>query len=381
MRDRILMAAFCGVVVLGMKAGAVGAPGERGLVVAPAPAYALTVLPTLGGENSDAAAINNRGQIVGSSNLATEHHPSHAFLFDHGKMIDLGTLPGGTLSHAAAINDKGQIVGASDYVPNPYPRDDRVPYHAFLFERGKMRDLGTLAGLSSQAYGINNLGQVVGSSDSIPYDPNTPDRGHAFLYDHGKMHDLGGTGAMALAINDRGQIVGQSFFNQPERDGTDAVHMTRFDAQEKPQDLGKLGGYVSQAFAMNAAGTIAGSVRSHTSDWRHDSTRAVLIRHGEVVELGDVPGGHGGAVAMALNDHEQVVGEASDADGNSCAFVWRDGQMLDLNELVGRQALVANHLKTLTLAEGINNSGQIVGTAATSDGYTRGFLLTPVHSK
>jgi probable HAF family extracellular repeat protein len=46
--------------------------------------------------------------------------------------------------------------------------------------------------------------------------------------------------------------------------------------------------------------------------------------------------------------------------------------------LVGRESLTANHLKTLTRADGINNRGQIVGAAATTDGHNRAFLLTPV---
>jgi probable HAF family extracellular repeat protein len=55
--------------------------------------------------------VNNSGQIVGASDTAGI---GHAFSYTHsGGMIDLGTLPGGGYSYATAVNDLGQIVGSS----------------------------------------------------------------------------------------------------------------------------------------------------------------------------------------------------------------------------------------------------------------------------
>src|SRR5215211_2000108 len=92
-------------------------------------------------------------------------HPASAQL----SITDLGTLPGGDSfdsSTASGINDRGQVVGQSD-VPSG------AGHHAFLWEKGKMTDLGTLPGSSlSNALDINDRGQVVGSStlasDSAP---------------------------------------------------------------------------------------------------------------------------------------------------------------------------------------------------------------------
>lgn len=73
-------------------------------------------------------------------------------------MTDLGTL-GGSSSHARGINDQGQVVGSSQTAPGRF--------HAFLWEDGTMTDLGTLGGAYSKAYVISNHGQVVGVASTV----------------------------------------------------------------------------------------------------------------------------------------------------------------------------------------------------------------------
>jgi probable HAF family extracellular repeat protein len=136
--------------------------------------------------------INNRGEVVG---IAANGN----VLWDHGTMIDLGEIS------PVAINDRGQIAGGIKTANAPET-------HAALWENGAIVDLGVLPGDSSSfAQAINNSGQIIGSSYLTK--SGAPLRRRAFIWDKGTMLDLpglDGQDADALAINDRGQVVGDS---------------------------------------------------------------------------------------------------------------------------------------------------------------------------
>ena len=128
---------------------------------------AATQLGSLGGGETVAQALNNSGQVVGSS--TTSEGVSHAFSTGPAAagMKDLGTLGGGS-STANDINDAGQVVGKATTAEGQE--------HAFFTDSNSlgMRDLGTLGGHRSEATAIDNAGKVVGLYNKYLSLPEAP---------------------------------------------------------------------------------------------------------------------------------------------------------------------------------------------------------------
>jgi probable HAF family extracellular repeat protein len=163
-------------------------------------------LGTLGGPDSTAAFVNERGQVAGQSytnatiNPATSTPTQDPFFWENGKMVDIGTL-GGTFGISVGMNNRGQVIGDSNVAGDQSK-------HAFLWDKKSgLQDLGTLSGYSfySHANWINDAGAIVGDSDSLS-------ASRAFLWKNGVMTDLGtvanDTCSAAVSINSHGQIVG-----------------------------------------------------------------------------------------------------------------------------------------------------------------------------
>jgi probable HAF family extracellular repeat protein len=181
----------------------------------------MTDLGNLGGTFSIGQCANNRGEVIGQSNLPGDK-TSHAFLWRNGKMKDLGTL-GGPNSEAIWINDAGDIAGSADL-----PAKDI--HDAVIWRHGHIKDLGTVAGdACSRGRAINSRGVVVGgSSDCVNFL-------HAFVWEAGgPMRDLNklirpGSGLQltnAFNINDRGEILAKSFpIGTTPHDDADLGHL------------------------------------------------------------------------------------------------------------------------------------------------------------
>jgi len=340
-------------------------------------AYSITDLGTLGGAMSTACGINDRGQIVGKSATATGQ--VHAFLWEADTMTDLRTLPQLAFSEARSINNRGQVVGDSTAAGSP-------PFHAALWENGGVTALGTLpGGFASFAIGIDNRGQPVGGSRTADRDV------HAFLWRDGEMADLGTLlpsdhQSVARGVNSLGQVVGNSStaIGDPPQPPNRAfvIEGNAFT------DLGTLGGDWAIAFSINERGQIVGG--SLTAD---GGVHAFLWQDGTIVDLGAFGGistasqptltascnlpthfgtlGTTFSLANSINNRGQVVGRSIAPNGEDHAFVWSDGEMADLNDEIG-----FGSGWTLIEAESINSDGQIVGYGITN-GQTHAFLLTP----
>ena len=157
--------------------------------------------------------LNQRGQAIGTSTLPGDEL-FHAFLWDGNRMIDLGTL-GGDFSEALAINESGMVAGRADVSPDsPY-------HHAVLWRNGQVNDLGIVDPCqSSTAVSLDSSGEtVVGGLGACTDDPNDLNYFSAFVWKEGHpMADLNDLVTpsdlhieFAAGINDRGEIVANAF--------------------------------------------------------------------------------------------------------------------------------------------------------------------------
>jgi probable HAF family extracellular repeat protein len=292
-------------------------------------------------------AINNSGQVVGADG-------GNAFLYSGGVLHYLGSL-GGTPTQAYGINNLGQVVGTTSNGS------------AFLYSNGTMAGLaGTLPGgfFATCANGVNDSGQAVGYCQG-----EWAGEEYAFLYSNGGLADLGtvpgGYSSCATGINDSGQIVGWSDASGGAQHAFLYSNWTMY-SYGTMVDLGTLGGGGSAATAINNSGQVVGNSYITGNATQH----AFLYSNGKMTDLGTLGGSTSNA--MGINNSGQIVGWAYTSSGSEQPFLYSNGTMVDLNSLISPFSGWA-----LTEATAINDKGQIVGVGAGPSGFNDGFLLTP----
>ena len=165
----------------------------------------LRELPGLmpGGRNLT-AAINNRGEIIGSAQVAP-HSGYRPVIWSKGRVQDLGRIPGSYTSYGTAINDYGVAV---DWC------GDSETQAGFIYRNGGLRLLPSPAGARRfEPTRINNAGDVLCCFNSRSGGSET-----YWLYSKGHLHDLTPIVAKATGLpvqnlalndmNDHGVIVG-----------------------------------------------------------------------------------------------------------------------------------------------------------------------------
>lgn len=326
------------------------------------------------------SAINNLGQVAGTVTIQKgangEGARTHAAVWSHGAgTTDLGTL-GGVESKAQDLNDKGRVVGLADLKPiQTAYYGPRQPSDGFLWERGQalqsLTELIKTYGLDGiSPVGINNRGQVVGC---VTLGWN--DGYHAFLWDpEGGLKDLGtlsGKYSCAVDVNDQGQVIGNS--ELIGRTDERASHGFLWEAGKGMRDLGTLGGIKSYARDINNAGQIVGS-----SDTREGSLHAFLWESAQGMrDLGTLGGTL--STAAGINDAGVVVGDSSlSGDVKNRPFLWEEGRgMRDLLDLIDPEDPLHDTI-TPKLPRAINNRGQILMDGeVSSDMKTYSVILSP----
>jgi probable HAF family extracellular repeat protein len=353
--------------------------------------YSVQDLGIVGGAGSPNFMSSN-GLIAGA--VQTANNQSHAAVWFLGFQLDLSTPGiGGPNSLANGVNDKGQVVGgAQSGVSNSedfcgFNADGVAPSSAaclpFVFQNGVMKALPTLGGPNGVVHSINNHSEAVGWAETINKDPNAACGVLQFspvLWGTTSTRTLptfpGDPDGVAWSINDNGQAVGAT-----GSCGTFSVDSGLFLVEKHAMlweagtaiNLGNLGGDGlfggHHACAINKNSQVVGH-----SDLTGDTTFHTFLWTWEtgMKDLGTLSGDFA-STAIAINDPGVVVGVSLDSNFDERAFVWSGGSMTDLNTV-----LTANPQKLYLLqANSINADGQIVGLASTSDGNLHGFLATP----
>jgi probable HAF family extracellular repeat protein len=281
-------------------------------------------LGTLGGKNSSINwnGINDRGESVGMSETSVPdpngedlcgfgtHLTCLPFLWQNGLMKALSTV-GGNNGQASAINNRGQVAGYAengvvDSTCPPGITNNRIDLPV-LWNKGKAQALPTIGSdPDGVAYGINNQGQAVG------YSGTCTSANYGVVWENGiatALPDLGDPGAVAYAINSHGQIVGQAV-------NSDGVPLATLWQNNTASSLGPLlaGDAASFATSINNRGQAVGSSFSSEGSW----SRGLIWQNGVTTDLNTLfPASSHLFVISASNINEsgQIAGMAVEMAG------------------------------------------------------------------
>lgn len=284
--------------------------------------------------------INARGQVAFS--LLTGGRAT-GYFHDGARVRDIGSLGGGT-AYVNGLNDAGQVAGTSP--------DAHGIENAFVWSAGGGM-LGLRAGTGAErSYGmaINARGVVTGSSGGRPFRWSRASG----------MEDLGTIAGWQASfsgqvLDDAGLIAGRA---TSDDEFTRVFAWTRASG---PVDIDTLGSVESEPVAIGAGGEVAGN---RLASWDDGGERPFLwTRATGMVDLGT---GNGvGAWVNAMTPGLHIVGAIGYGDGRQRAMSWtRRGGMRELGTLGGRTSV----------ARGVNARGQVVGFAENGSGAMRAFV-------
>ena len=373
--------------------------------------YTVTDLGTLpGGKFSQAFVVINNGSVAGLATVADGKQ--HAVLWQKGLITDISTPGlGGLNSGAFGVNERGQASVQAETSTKDPNNENFCVYGTglrclpFLWEKGVLTQLPLLkGGQNGTVFNINNRGEIAGIAENGTRDPACPaglsyTGGGPQVLDFqavvwgpgpGQIRELrplpGDTVGMATWINENGQVAGGS--------GTCAntilppiaagQHAVLWEADGSATDLGNLGGttnialgvgnialFVNNQSQVTGASALPTNINVHAFLWTREKSSgcAATGLNGCMRDLGALPG-DGTSAGLGVSDKGEVVG-VSIGEAGPRAFVWKNGVMTDLNTVTPGSPLF------LQFASTINSHGEIAGFGVTSTGDTHAFLAAP----
>jgi probable HAF family extracellular repeat protein len=337
------------------------------------------------------AAMTMFGALVASFPLAAQAQANS--LPPAPRKYTVQVLPGlGGVGSANSINNLAWVAGLSNPPSDGYE-------HAFLWRNGQPTDLGTLGGYNSSGFGMNEIGWLVGPSETAEDDPNHENfcgfycppsmfpvcatydplkqkcRGVLWESKTNKMIELpplpGGNNSIGESVNNQRQMVGAAENGVMDTACVEGPPELSHQVSRYEGVVWSLGPdgtpFVSQRLAPIVGDTVsfASGINEHGdivgASWpcaplfpygMGVKMHAVLWEDGRAIDLGNL-GGDTSNVAFWLNSEGQIVGTSGVPSGDVHAFLWEEGEMKDLGTLRSDD--------TFASAEFINDKGEVVG--------------------
>jgi probable HAF family extracellular repeat protein len=306
--------------------------------------------PPFGEPPTRGLGVNEEGVVVGFYSVCTIG-PDQAYVWTAESGLVTLDIPGAIESKARHISGDG-IVGSFDD-PN-----DEYSVLAFLYDGSFVLTIPPPpGGTGSVADAVNGLQMVVGSTTF-----------GGFVWKDGELTTIGPFepgAAEPRDVNDAGQVVGRTGDSSPSNPTARGFIWEDGEVTMLPPIPG---GVTSAATAINNRRQVVGWGLVSPEDL---VSRPFLWTSGSMINLGALPG-YDRCSAADINDHGAVVGDCNDDDKLNTAFLWQNGSMWRLEDLVGPESALL-----IRRAGAINNQGQITGWG-TIPGATVAFLLTPL---
>jgi probable HAF family extracellular repeat protein len=264
------------------------------------------------GSSSSGGSINDKGQVA--FNEESVRGVVRAKFYDGKHVHDIGTL-GGPSTTALAVNNLGQVTGTSTL------NADGSIMHAFRWSLATgIFDLNRKGVGNSVGVDINNKGQVTGPAAFPGTTSGNTFRGFFWTPQTG-MLDIGSfgpnLGSMPVAMNDAGVITGDA---ETGTGGPLSLVAFRWSKAEGFQGIGTLPGEFTRGNDINNAGHIVGE-SPFPGTGSFDAHAFLWTRQAGLIDLGT--GSNTGSVAFAINDHDVVVGQTlTRFVGPFYGFVW-----------------------------------------------------------